>query len=67
MEFSGVTLPKLAIVTAESCALLNLFWSEAVPQNTFPFALKWLSRPVAPGAGAVGVVVLPGAVVAAPG
>lgn len=40
MEFSGVTPPKLATVTAEFLASLKRFWSVAVPQKTLPFLLK---------------------------
>ena len=46
MEFSGVRPPKLAIVVAESCALLKRFWSAAVPKKTLPLALNLASRPL---------------------
>ena len=66
IEFSGVTPPNSRMVTVESAELLNLFESEAVPQNTLLCALNALSRPVAAGAGepvdvAGGVVVGAGA------
>ncbi len=51
MEFSGVRPPNSRMVTAESCALLKRFESDAVPKNTLPLALNALSRPVAAGAG----------------
>ena len=68
MEFSGVTPPNSRIVTAESCALLKRFESEAVPQNTLPFALKALLSPaVDTGAVEPVVVGVGGADDAAPG
>ena len=54
MEFSGVRPPNSAMVTAESAATLNLFWSAAVPKNTLPLALKCPSRPVSVGVGPAG-------------
>ena len=75
IEFSGVTPPNSRMVTAESVGLLNLFESDAVPQNTLPRAANALSSPVAAGFGAPVVVaggvvaggVVAGAVVATPG
>ena len=55
MEFSGVSPPKLAMVTAESVGLLKRSSSEHVPKNTLPLALKRASRPVPVAGGAAEV------------
>lgn len=67
MEFSGVTPPNSRMVTAESWALLKRFESEAVPQNSLPFALNALLSPVVDTGAVEPVVVVGGVLEAVPG